>query len=315
MNYNHQRLLYLIRHTNNQMFKIGIATDNSRFKQLDKDYSIDWNKSLYFKGENEDITFMEKILHRLFFKNRLEEQQGTGGTEWFSIDCLQDVVDAILFNVDKSNFTIDLTLQEINIHKKITTNNKRPKLPVECIPYLDFCSKHISTLNFFNDFYKTPIETRKLIRKEIKEMELFLSETPQIEFSDKFKNAYSLNKGYSVGDGGGDCLITEDGMYYANYKDIIGIDDNKPYKSEIEFILKHILTKEIDCISITSFVLSHICNLEDIPSEYGIYIEETEHWDKQFETVYIFKKSLINTIRKNIKIENKMNSSRFPIMH
>jgi len=40
MQLKNQRLLYLIQHSNNQMFKIGIATDNSRFKQIDLDYSI-----------------------------------------------------------------------------------------------------------------------------------------------------------------------------------------------------------------------------------------------------------------------------------
>jgi hypothetical protein len=117
MQIKNQRLLYIIQHANNEMFKIGIATDNSRFKQIDSDYSIDWTKSLYFKGENEDIMFMEKILHRLFFKYRLKPQQGTGGTEWFSIDCLEKVVDSIIFNVEQSEFNIDMIVENCELNK------------------------------------------------------------------------------------------------------------------------------------------------------------------------------------------------------
>lgn len=120
-----QRLLYLIQHSNNQMFKIGIATDNLRFKQIDLDYSIDWSKSLYFKGENTDIIFMEKILHRLFFKYRLETQNGTGGTEWFSIECLKKVVDSIIFNVQQSEFNISMQVCETNpANEKVKTKHK-----------------------------------------------------------------------------------------------------------------------------------------------------------------------------------------------
>ena len=96
------RLLYLVQHSNNEMFKIGIGTNNHRFQDLDRDYSIDWESSLYFQGENHDITKMERILHKLFHEYRLDKQNGTGGTELFSTDCLNSVVESILFNVDNS---------------------------------------------------------------------------------------------------------------------------------------------------------------------------------------------------------------------
>ena len=69
------RLLYLVQHTNKEMFKIGIATGNQRFYDINRDYSIDWESSLYFKGENDDIVKMERILHKLFYSNRLCKQQ------------------------------------------------------------------------------------------------------------------------------------------------------------------------------------------------------------------------------------------------
>ena len=73
---NNQRLLYLAQHTNNDMFEIGIATDNSRFHQLDRDYQIDWSTSLYFKGEDNSITKMEKILLSSSTKNDYQDKMG-----------------------------------------------------------------------------------------------------------------------------------------------------------------------------------------------------------------------------------------------
>ncbi len=108
MNYNNKRLLYLIKHTNNLMFKIGIATDYSRFTQLHKIYQIDWSASFYFQGENQDITKLEKILHKLFFKFNLGLDKQDGYTEWFSIDCLDAVIEAIKFNTRNSNYVINL---------------------------------------------------------------------------------------------------------------------------------------------------------------------------------------------------------------
>lgn len=123
MNFNNQRLLYLIQHSNKDMIKIGIATNNLRFKQIDSDYSINWDKSLYFKGENKDIVLMERILHKLFFKHQLENQKGTGGTEWFDIQCIKKVVDAIIFNVKNSE--LEIMLEAV----MITYRTKEKRLP------------------------------------------------------------------------------------------------------------------------------------------------------------------------------------------
>ena len=118
-----QRLLYLVQHTNKEMFKIGIGSNNNRFHDLDRDYSIDWESSLYFKGENQDITKMERILHKLFYENRLDKQNGTGGTEWFSSKCLESVVESILFNVDNSGFDIELQPYGICMDKENENEN------------------------------------------------------------------------------------------------------------------------------------------------------------------------------------------------
>ena len=166
-----KRLLYLVQHTNKEMFKIGIATGNQRFFDLDRDYSIDWKSSLYFKGENDDITKMERILHKLFYSYRLDRQNGTGGTEWFSTKCLNSVVESILFNTRNSNYVIDLKHNEIqiddelsikpifekSIHKSISWTqvrqqifNKYPKEIIDKWRYLDKLNPTHKILNEMN---------------------------------------------------------------------------------------------------------------------------------------------------------------------
>lgn len=126
-----KRLLYLVQHSNKEMFKIGIGTDNGRFRDLDRDYSIDWTSSIYFKGENQDITKMERILHKLFYEYRLDKQNGTGGTEWFSTKCLESTVEAVLFNVNNSGFSIDLQPQEIILNEYISESKEVSKIEKE----------------------------------------------------------------------------------------------------------------------------------------------------------------------------------------
>ena len=129
------RLLYLVQHTNKEMFKIGIATSNQRFYELDRDYSIDWKSSLYFKGDYHDITKMEKILHKLFYSYRLDKQNGTGGTEWFSTQCLDSVVESILFNTRNSNYVIDLKHNEIQINDELSIKPIIKKIICVSIPW------------------------------------------------------------------------------------------------------------------------------------------------------------------------------------
>jgi len=122
-----QGLLYLVTHSNKEMLKIGMTTSNQRFYDLNRDYQIDWSNSLYFKGENEDIIKMERILHKLFHQHRLDKQPGTGGTEWFSLQCRESVMESILFNVKNSNFCIDLEFHKVNLneHIEIVTATKK----------------------------------------------------------------------------------------------------------------------------------------------------------------------------------------------
>lgn len=123
--FKNKRILYLVQHSEKSVFKIGIATNNDRFLQLDKIYQIDWSTSLCFIGENDHVTKMERILHRLFYE--FNEGVGTtdGSTEWFSSKCLNHVVEAILFNVKNSNFNICLEPQEILLEEK-TKPIKKP---------------------------------------------------------------------------------------------------------------------------------------------------------------------------------------------
>jgi hypothetical protein len=38
-----------------------------------------------------DIELLETILHKSFYKYRLNEVEGTGGAEWFSNECLFNI--------------------------------------------------------------------------------------------------------------------------------------------------------------------------------------------------------------------------------
>jgi len=122
-----KRLLYLVQHSNKRMFKIGIASNDSRFRDLNRDYSIDWDSSIYFEGVDSDITKMEGILHRGFYKNRLEHQNGTGGTEWFNSSCIHSVVDTIIQQTPLFDFQIDLDPKEITLGLKEIIADKKEK--------------------------------------------------------------------------------------------------------------------------------------------------------------------------------------------
>lgn len=113
------RMLYLVKDINGQDFKIGIGIE-SRFDDLKRDYEIDWDSSIYFEGEESDIVDMERILHKTFKKYRLTKD-GTGGTEWFGIECYENVLNHI--ETYKSEFEFDLTES-----KKISFQQKRKKI-------------------------------------------------------------------------------------------------------------------------------------------------------------------------------------------
>ena len=116
MKYKNKRLLYIVQHSNKEMFKIGICTNNNRFNDLNRDYSINWKNSFYFEGENLDILKLEKILHNGFYRYNLDKQNGTGGTEWFSIECLATVIETISSQVPLFDFQINLKFKNIELH-------------------------------------------------------------------------------------------------------------------------------------------------------------------------------------------------------
>lgn len=102
------KILYIVKQFDSDYIKIGISNNNiNRFKQLNRDYIIDWERSLYFEGIEEDIVKMEKIIHRLFYRHQTI-MEGTGGTEWFTFDEVERIIDAILFNVENSKYEINL---------------------------------------------------------------------------------------------------------------------------------------------------------------------------------------------------------------
>lgn len=118
MDFENKRWLYFIHHAIDPMVKIGIATDYSRFKAINADYDCNWEKSHYYEGENIDIAELEKILHKCAHRHRLDEQKGTGKTEWFSTECLEYIVKALNFNVTNSNFVVDLKPNPIKLQRR-----------------------------------------------------------------------------------------------------------------------------------------------------------------------------------------------------
>lgn len=85
-----QRLLYILFDNKEPYLKIGIATDEQRFKELSRYYNIDFDNSIFYKGQNQDIQDMERILHKTF-KKRNVIREGSGGTEWFCSDIYNNI--------------------------------------------------------------------------------------------------------------------------------------------------------------------------------------------------------------------------------
>lgn len=89
--------LYLLVAADQSSFKIGVSINpTQRMSDLPGDF--DRQRSVQFKCDAQEVYKVEKTLHFLFRKHRTEKSFGDGYTEWFSIDCFNDVKNFIQNN-------------------------------------------------------------------------------------------------------------------------------------------------------------------------------------------------------------------------
>ncbi len=110
-------LLYILKHQTRNLFKIGITCNDfmhlidnpeydcwefsHRFAKLNREYNINWNESLGFKGTKPETKRFEQALHKKFETFNSNALVGLeGGTEWFDLSCLKEVIAEIKEDTD-----------------------------------------------------------------------------------------------------------------------------------------------------------------------------------------------------------------------
>jgi hypothetical protein len=82
--------LYLLVAADGSTFKIGVSENpTQRMSGLPEDF--DRQLSIQFKCDEQEVYKAEKALHFLFRKHHVVKSFGAGYTEWFSINCFDDV--------------------------------------------------------------------------------------------------------------------------------------------------------------------------------------------------------------------------------
>lgn len=96
--------LYLLVGSNGGGFKIGVSVDPSqRMAALPQEFDI--AKSFQIKFGVKNAYRVEKTLHFLFRKYHISKERCDGYTEWFSMDCFEDVHDFISSQRDLLEWT------------------------------------------------------------------------------------------------------------------------------------------------------------------------------------------------------------------
>ncbi len=97
-------ILYLIKNKSGKLLKIGkTSSDNeeNRYKQIFLDFGhCNFEESYTVRSNNEEeISTLERILHKSFSKNRKNNyfKDGIGKTEWFEAHILKEVINHIEF--------------------------------------------------------------------------------------------------------------------------------------------------------------------------------------------------------------------------
>ncbi len=107
-----RHILYIISYKNDYLIKIGKTRESNRinrYKQIIKDFKkINLNKSYEFYSTEEEISNLERILHKYYFKQRKPNhfKRGIGKSEWFKGN-IKKTIFKDLKNIKKSsvNFT------------------------------------------------------------------------------------------------------------------------------------------------------------------------------------------------------------------
>lgn len=114
-------ILYLIIDKSGKLLKIGKTKESfkhHRYKKIENDFNgAQFDKSLYIESlKKEEIDNLERILHKVFYKERKQDffKTGVGKTEWFNIKILEDVKKHIIYlKKNNPNFSY---LSEIKEH-------------------------------------------------------------------------------------------------------------------------------------------------------------------------------------------------------
>lgn len=127
-------ILYLIINKSGTLLKIGKTKESfkiHRYKRIVQDFKgAQFNNSFYVESyKKEEIDNLERILHKVYYKERKKEKfkTGVGKTEWFNICVLNDVKKHILYlRKNNQNFSkLSDIKQNILIESKFKRNFKR----------------------------------------------------------------------------------------------------------------------------------------------------------------------------------------------
>jgi hypothetical protein len=121
------RIAYIYLLVCDDKFKIGKASDiESRYHQLKKHYSFNLANSYSIEVPDNEVFKLEKTLHFLFDEYRIKDlPQAEGSTEFFKLDCLNDVLSML----DKISKQKDLIIEKgIMLRPKLVESKKNIKL-------------------------------------------------------------------------------------------------------------------------------------------------------------------------------------------
>jgi len=122
-----KHILYIISYKNNKLIKIGKTRESNRenrYRQIKEDFKYcNFEKSYEIYSSEENIKNLERILHKLYYKERKPKyfKKGIGKTEWFNGMVLKTIFKEIK-NIKKTNKTFSSLSNPI---KGISIENKQ----------------------------------------------------------------------------------------------------------------------------------------------------------------------------------------------
>lgn len=126
-------ILYLIINKSGKLLKIGKTKESfkkHRYQKIDLDFKgAQFKKSYYVESyKKEEIDNLERILHKMFYKERkpIYYKTGVGKTEWFNSYILKDVFKHIIYlKKNNKNFNnLSSIKRKIEMKSSIRRNYK-----------------------------------------------------------------------------------------------------------------------------------------------------------------------------------------------